>query len=101
VPRQFGHLAYRYLLSKNEEPSTIPKYQPSDIEFIEMVHFALKLRRDILAHPNHAGFVVTEDQMIKCVPARLFMFSLLMFGEQSLLEESEEEAEDVSMGKKK
>ena len=59
----------------------IPKHQPADIEFTEMVHVALKLRGDILAHPKHTGFIVTEDEMIECVPSNLFMFIRLMFGE--------------------
>jgi len=63
-----------------DEPSMIPKYQPPDNEFTEMVHVALKLTGDILAHPKHTGFVVTEDGMIECVPSSLFMFIRLMFG---------------------
>jgi len=58
----------------------IPKYQPPDKEFTEVVHVALKLRNDILAHPKHTGFVVTEDEMIECVPSSRFMFIRLMFG---------------------
>jgi hypothetical protein len=38
VPRTYCHLADRYLLSENEEPSSIPKNQSSDNEFIEVVH---------------------------------------------------------------
>jgi len=58
----------------------IAKYQPPDNEFTEVVHVVLKLRGDILAHPKHTGFVVTEDEMIECVPSSRFMFMRLMFG---------------------
>jgi len=53
----------------------IPKYQPPDNEFTETVHVALKLRNDILAHPKHTGFVVTEDEMIECVPSMAVLCS--------------------------
>lgn len=39
-----------------------------------MVHIALKLRADILAHPKYQGFV-NEEEMIACVPESVFTHS--------------------------
>lgn len=99
VPKGLGHVPIAQLLSEEvEEPSVIPHYKPHDNAFLEMVHVALMLRGDILAHPKYTGFVVNEDEMIACVPERLFMFLKLMYGGQSLLEGSNEEAEDEEDG---
>ena len=100
VPRKFGHTPFSDLLSADQEESAIPKYQPPDQDFLEMVHVALMLRGEILAHPQHKGFVVNEDEMMQCVPDKLFMFIRFMFGGDSLLGGSLEEQEDTDMDQK-
>jgi len=60
----------------------------------------LKLRGDILAHPKHTGFVVTEDEMIECVPSSLFYVHMCHVRGESLFEGSQEEPEDIAMSRK-
>ena len=93
VPVEYGHTPFSTLLSEAQEPSLIPKYEAPE-EFMEMIHVALRLRGDILAHPVYSGFDVTEEEMISCVPDNLFMFLRLLFGGQSLLEADPEELDD-------
>lgn len=61
VPRKFGHVPFSNLVSEEEESCAIPIYQSPDEGFLEMVHVALKLRADILAHPKYTGFVVNQE----------------------------------------
>ena len=91
IPRQFHHVPLSHFLSEEEDTSTIPPYDPPDEGFLEMVHVALKLRGHIMAHPKYTGAVVSEAEMIPCVPESLFMFMRLMFGGLSLLTESPDE----------
>ena len=65
--------------------------------FLEMVQLALKLRSDILAHPVYQGFVISEEEMVSCVPESLFMFLRLMFGGQKQLETDPEENEQYDL----
>lgn len=83
-------------MSEEEESCAIPIYQSPDEGFLEMVHVALKLRADILAHPKYTGFVVNQDEMIACVPESVFMFVRLMFGGHNLLEGSPDD-KDITL----
>lgn len=94
VPVKFQHSAiYNLVMDDNEDISPINVHEPSEDGFLEMVHLALKLRSDILAHPVYKGFVIDEDNMLSCVPESLFMFLRLMFGGQALLEMDQEDNE--------
>ena len=93
VPVKYGHIPFSTLLSEEQEPSLIPKYEAPD-GFMEMIHVALRLRGDILAHPVYSRFDVSEEEMISCVPDNLFMFLRLLFGGQSLLEADPEDLAD-------
>ena len=93
LPVEYGHIPLSTLLSEEQEPSLIPKYKAPD-GFMEMIHVALRLRGDILAHPMYTGFDVSEEEMISCVPDNLFMFLRLLFGGQSLLEADPEDLND-------
>ncbi|KAL2095499.1 hypothetical protein ACEWY4_010218 [Coilia grayii] len=90
VPVEFGHVPLSILLSEPKEDSLISKYTASE-GFMELIHVALKLRGDILAQPAYKGFVVSEEEMISCIPDSLFMFLRVMFGGQSLLEVDQED----------
>ena len=101
IPRKYVHASVENLLSEDpKESCKIPVYQPHNDWFLEMVHIALKLRSDILAHPQYRGFVVDENEMIGSVPDSLFMFIRLMFGGQTLLEGSPTSEEEVSADEK-
>jgi len=97
IPLKFERSAiYDLVTEDTEEPSPLQVYDHGDDAFLEMVHVALKLRSDILAHPLYEGFVINEDKMISSVPTNLFMFLRLMFGGQRLLEaDPEDEQTDM------
>lgn len=99
VPRKFAHVPISDLISEEKECCTIPIYQPSDERFLELIHVALKLRGDILAHPKYTGFAVSEEEMIACVPESLFIFIRMMFGGLTLLE-GDPEDEEITLERK-
>ena len=57
----------------------MPKFEPEDI-FLSLVHVALKLRRDLLEKPGHAGFEVSEEKAMNCIPESLYMFLKILYG---------------------
>ena len=81
----------------DEEPSPIPTFKATDEAFKAMVHVALKLRSDILAHTKYTGCVVNEDEMLACVPESVLMFLRLMFGGDNLLEGQSNDEEAVTL----
>jgi len=95
VPRKLVHVPFSDFMAEEEESSKILIYHSPDQEFQEMVHVALRLREDILAHPKYTGCVVNDEEMIACVPESVFMFICLMFGGHELLERSPNDEEDA------
>ena len=88
VPIKFCHIPVSQVLNQQAQSNPIiPIYQPDEKDdFLSMVHVALKLRSDILAQPGHQGLNVCTEDGIACVPESLYIFTRLMLGGQSLLE---------------
>lgn len=86
VPMQFRHVPLSEVCDNEHSTSPIPQYKPQEDDFLSMVHVALKLRSDILAHPAYTGVNLSEEEAIDCVPDRLYMFIRLLLGGQSVLD---------------
>lgn len=61
---------------------------------MSLVHVALKLRADIMAHPGHQGFNVSEEDAAQSIPDALYMFLKLLYEGQSVLDSEPDEDED-------
>ena len=70
---------------ETDETNTMPMYQPDD-DFTQLLHVALRIRKDLQETPGHVGFNVSEDNAISCVPDRLYMFLNLVYGRHEILE---------------
>ena len=90
VPTKFTHIPISEMINKDDVDLKIPLYSPDD-GFLEMVHVALRLRSDILSHPQYKGLNVGEDEAISCVPESVYMFIRLLLGGQSLLDQDLDE----------
>lgn len=91
VPNKLLHIPVSQLLNNDsdtdDDEHSIPVYMPQEQDdFLSMVHVALKLRSDILAHPSHKGINVSKEDAIACIPDSVYMFVRLLLGGQSLLE---------------
>ena len=86
VPMNFRHIPITRLSDERDDESPMQVYKPGDNEFLELVHVALRLRSDILAHPHHKGLDISEDAVMACIPDSLYMFIRLVIGGQSLLD---------------
>ena len=80
----------------DEVSLTMPSYQLEDEIFVSLVHIALKLGTEIMSHPNFNGFSVSDENAIACVPNSLYIFLMLLYGGESVLEE--EGTENIEEG---
>jgi uncharacterized protein YdcH (DUF465 family) len=93
VPREFCHIPIAKMLSTDEEEEDnifIPMYKPQDDIFLSLVHTALKLRSDILAHPPYKGVKVSKEAALSCVPDSVYMFLKVLYGGPEVLEDSQD-----------
>ena len=76
VPKEFSHVpsAPHVTQQGDEEDFEIPTYKPEDNIFLSLVHVALKLRSDILSHPQYKGFKVPSEAAVDCTPDTVYMF---------------------------
>lgn len=96
VPIKFNHIPESQVLNQQTQSEpVIPVYQPDERDdFLSMVHVALKLCSDILAQSSHQGLNVCKENAIACVPESFYMFTRLMIGGQSLLENGLSDCDD-------
>jgi len=73
------------VLDTPDDTFSLPVYHARDSWFLEMVHVALKLRSDIVAHPEYLGYVISEEEALGCIPDSVYMFLKLLTGGQTLL----------------
>jgi len=67
--RKYKHVPISELTKTGlEDEPPIPIYQPEEDIFMSLVHVALKLRADIMAHLGHKGFNVSEEDAAQSVP---------------------------------
>ena len=59
---------------------TIAPYEPTDNSFIDMVHVALRLRKDLNQTEGHKGLIINKDDCINCVPDSIYMFLRMVYG---------------------
>ena len=96
VPIKFSHSPVSQVLNQQTQSQpAMPVYQPGERDdFLSVVHVALKLRSDIIAHPSHQVLNVCKEDAIACVPDSLYMFIRLMMGGLSLLEKGLNDCDD-------
>lgn len=101
VPVRYNGVAIASLSEALDENLTVPSYEPEDDIFLSLIHVALKLRGDLMEKPGHAGFGISEDNAISCIPESVYMFLKLLYGGPCQLEKQpNEETEDEVLKQK-
>jgi len=95
-PSKYKHvpLSEMPVAESDDDLLKIPVFKPDSDIFMSLVHVALKLRGDILAHPGHTGFDISDEKAAACVPDSLYMFLRLLYEGPSVLD-SEPDSTDV------
>jgi len=93
VPTKLCHIPVSKLLVNAEEETedeelAMPVYKPDSGEddFLTLLHVALQLRSDLLDQPVYKGLSIDEDDVLSCVPKKVYMFLQLLLGGQTILE---------------
>ena len=101
IPLKYAHMPVSMMRQNAADTSgaeytcNIPSYKPveGDLEFLDVVHVALKLRSDILTHAPFQSLDINKDSSIECVPDSLYMFLNLMLSGQQVLDNEDSEDE--------
>ena len=95
VPTKFRHIRLSAMVKDDGVELTILTFtHQTDDSFLSMVHVSLRIRGDMLSHPNTEGIEISEDKAIDYVPDSLFMFLNLLLGGQQLLEDNVNSEDD-------
>jgi len=82
IPNTLHHVPLSNLVVDDSNNDTIPIFRHNDDDFMKMVHVALKLRGDIIAHPGFKGVNVSEMAEVASVPSSVHTFISLLLGGQ-------------------
>lgn len=94
VPSKYRHIPVSTMLKDDTSNihRVIPTFKHKDQDmFLNMVHVALQIRRDMISHPKQEGIDISENRAIHSIPNSLYMFLNLLLGGQRLLEDDVED----------
>lgn len=96
VPKGYESIPITTLLDPDncDAEDLIPVFKPGDDIFLSLVHTALKLRSDILAHEPYKGVKVSKEAAIECIPDSLYMFMKILYGGQEVLDRDGEDNDE-------
>lgn len=102
IPRSLSHVPLSKLVNgtgcggdsdDSDDLDKIQIFRPSGDDFLSMVHVALKLRGDILAHPGFKGVDVSEAAEMASVPSSLQTFIDVLLGGQPHVDDEFDESD--------
>lgn len=91
IPNTLQHIPLSKVVDDEYNNGTIQIFRQNDDDFMSMVHVALKLRSDIIAHPGFKGVNVSETAELASVPSSVLTFISLLLGGQSHIEDEFDE----------